>query len=181
MSSGTAAHCRSGRALARELNVGESTVREYLARPDWPVGLAPPWSADDVAAVRTWQKTLQEDRARSSTLASNASTLLKVESAKIKQLQRKTLEGLVIDRRLVDRALEALARLYVNSLDELERALPLQLAGLDPGQVEKVVKDRVWSIREQLASRQVIELESIEQAVKAQAQPKARGRSAARR
>ena len=73
-------------------------------------------------------------------------------------------------------ALEALARLFVSSLGELERALPLQIAGLDPGQVEKVVKDRVRSIREQLAGRQVIELDSIEQAVRAQAQPKARGR-----
>ena len=173
--------CSSQQALADALGVNKGTLSRYLDREDWPVGRRPPWGPKDIEAVLAWQKTLQEDRAKASAVASQAATLLKVESAKMKQLQRKALEGLVIDRRLVDKALEALARLYVGALDELERSLPLQIAGLDPGQVEKVVKDRVRSIREQLASRQVIELEAIEQAVKAQAQPKARGRPGTRR
>lgn len=173
----------SGRKLAAELGVSQKTVREYLARPDWPVKRSPAWSPADVAAVRRWQATLQEDRrdVDADATAAKVNTGLKLEKMLHERVKRKRAEGSVVDRVLVDRALEALARLFVGSLDELERSLPLQIAGLDPGQVEKVVKDRVRSIREQLAGRQVIELESIEQAARAEAQPKARGRPGSRR
>ena len=171
----------SRRKLADALGVDEKTVRNLVGRPDWPAAKGPPWSAGDVEAVGAWRQTLQEDRSRESGIATQAKALLAVESAKMKQLQRKKLEGLVIDRGLLDSALLALTKLFVGSLEELERALPLQIAGLDPGQVERVVKDRVRSIRDQLASRQVLELESIEQAVRSQALPKARGRPGARR
>ena len=160
-------------------------MREYLARADWPVGKAPPWGRGDVQRVRAWQATLQEDRGGDDGEGDGKARAVnlgyKLERMLHERVKRKRAEGSVVDRALLDRALEALARLFVSSLDELERALPLQIAGLDPGQVEKVVKDRVRSIREQLAGRQVIELDSIEQAVKAQAQPKARGRPGSRR
>lgn len=171
----------SGRKLALELGVSQKTVREYLARPDWPVRKAPPWPAGDVERVRKWQATLQEDRAAEDEGEGKARTInlgYKLERMLHERVKRKRAEGSVVERALLDGALEALAKLFVASLAELERSLPLQLAGLDPGQVEKVVKDRVRSIREQLASRQVIELESIEQAAAAAAQPKARGRRA---
>ena len=175
----------SGRKLALELGVSQKTVREYLARADWPVGRTPPWGPKDVAAVRAWRASLQEDRsddeAQDNGKARAVSLGLKLEKMLHERVKRKRAEGSVVDRALLDRALEAMARLFVSSLEELGRALPLQIAGLDPGQVEKVVKDRVRVIREQLASRQVIELDSIEQTVKAHAQPKARGRPGSRR
>ena len=47
---------RSGRQFAEVLGCSESTLRELLAREDWPVPRRqPPWSMMDAAKVRNWR------------------------------------------------------------------------------------------------------------------------------
>jgi hypothetical protein len=49
--------------MARVLGVSKATMSRYLRRDDWPVSPAPPWTDEDVLAVRDWRQTLQDDRA----------------------------------------------------------------------------------------------------------------------
>jgi hypothetical protein len=174
----------SGRQLAAELGIGESTVREYLKRPDFPVRTSPPWSSAEVAKIRAWRQTLQEDRAgdgKADPSSTAVNTGYKLERMLLTRAQRKKLEGFLIERRLLDAALEGLTKLFVQSLDDMERALPTELAGKDPGEIERLLRLRFRATRESLAGRKLLELEAIDQAVKAAAQPKARGRPGGRR
>jgi hypothetical protein len=180
----------SGRALAKALNVSDSTVREYLKREDWPVKRrSAPWPAADVATIAAWRTMLQEDRSRSVEPETgpdgrpvvNVDRILKTARAKLVTAQYKRLEGSLVDRRLLDAALEALAKTFVKELEEAERALPQQLAGREPGEVERVLHDRFRSMRESLAGRKMLELENVELALKAANDPQAKGRPAGRR
>jgi hypothetical protein len=50
--------------LAAALDVDPGTITRLLAREDWPVRNAPPWTIADVAVIQRWrQQELQEDRA----------------------------------------------------------------------------------------------------------------------
>jgi hypothetical protein len=174
----------SGRQLAAALGIGESTVREYLKRPDFPVRRTPPWPAGDIAKIAAWRKELQEDRAeatKSDPSATAVSTGYKLEQMLLTRTRRRKLEEALIDRRLLDAALEGLSKLFVQSLNDLERALPAELAGRDPGEIERLLRLRFRATRESLAGRKLLELEAVEQAVKAANQPKARGRPGGRR
>ena len=68
--------------------------------------------------------------------------------------------------------------MFVRSLDELTRALPLQLAGLDAGQIERSLDERVRQIRAMLSDRQVLELKRIDETAAGEGR-RARGRPAA--
>ncbi len=171
--------------LANSLGVSQQAVSKLLTRADWPVRRSAPWSAGDVAKVAAWRSTLQEDRSADASAAtenaSKVNTGLKIERMLLTRAQRKRLEGELIPRSLCDAALEALAKLFVQSLDDMVAAMSVSLAGKDPGEIERLLKDRVRSIRESLHGKKLIELETIDQAVKTAAQPKGRGRSAAKR
>jgi len=179
-----ASSIKSGRALAKALGVGESTVREYLQRAEWPVKRRAPWSATDLQRINAWRRQLQEDRGGSASSDDDTVKInkhLKLESMLLKRTQRKKLEGTLVEKHLLDGALEGLAKLFVQTLADLERSLPPELAGKDPGQIESCLHARFRAARESLAARQLLELETIEQVVKAANLPKARGRPAARR
>src|SRR4051812_26555643 len=96
---------RSGRHFADTLGCSESTFRELLARPDWPVARRQgPWSMMDAAKVRNWRAEFQEDR-NAAVADGGAATggapnvagprlkeMLVFERAKLVQIQRKRLE-----------------------------------------------------------------------------------------
>ncbi len=170
---------RSQRELAAAVGLSQPAILKWIRHEAWPFPATGPW---DVKKVQAWAAGLQEDRAKPITGAGEKiNQAWKLEKTLHERVKRKQREGQLVDRSLLDRALEAVTKSYVDALGELERALPLQIAGLDPGQVERIVRDRVRGIREQLASRQVIELDAVEQAVRLANQPKARGRPGNRR
>lgn len=174
----------SGRQLAKALGVSESTTREYLARPDWPIGRTGPWTAAQVEQAKKFREQLQENRAgpepsdaaSDGPSAQKVNTALKLEKMLHERLKRRQREGQLVERALLDGAMGSLTKLFVDSLSEMERALPLQIAGREPGEVERIVHDRIRGIREALSSKQVIELANIQTTIEQASRPKAKGR-----
>jgi hypothetical protein len=177
----------SRRKLAIHFHVSEKAVRLWLAREDWPVGREPPWGEGDLAAIRSWRESLQEDRAAETAEATiggvgraeRINTLLKFERMLDTRVKRRQREGQLVERSILDRGLEALSRRFVDCLDDCERTLPLRCAGQDPGQIERTVRQMFHEVRERLASQQIIELRALDEAVRRQTLPAARGRPAA--
>jgi hypothetical protein len=180
---------RSGRHFAEVLGCSESTFRELVGRSDWPVARRePPWTLMDAAKVRNWRAGFQEDRNAAAAGGGAAAggtadaggmrlnDLLKFERAKLLQVQRKRLEGLLVDRALLEVSLEALARLFVLKLEELQLSLPILLAGKDAGQIEKIIIERFDSMRRDLSERQTLEITGANQRLLDAAKPKPRGR-----
>jgi len=75
---------RSIRAFARAIPRVHSVLLGWFDRSDFPVATAPPWTSDDLAAVRRWAEDLQPDRAREDDNADvhtgNRYPLLEIES-----------------------------------------------------------------------------------------------------
>lgn len=58
--------------LAAACGVGQSTVRTWVRRDDWPASKTGPWSELDIEPLRKWRATLQEDRSAESRGAASA-------------------------------------------------------------------------------------------------------------
>lgn len=170
----------SQRQLAKALGVSAQTVGEYLGREDWPVAGAPPWSLEDLEKVNAWRGGLQDNRAR---LKAKKPTgidyqLKRQRMLKLKQ-EREIQAGLYVRKEILERALVAIAEMFVTALVEMEQALPPLVAGRDPGQVEGVLADRFAASRMRLAEKRDLELARAMESARAEAKTKARGRSKA--
>jgi hypothetical protein len=161
-------------ALAKLLEVTPQAVSVWVRREDWPVATSGPWADADVENIRAWRSTLQENRAAG--VQSTEDQKLKRERRRTMVIKRKALEGRLVDRDLLDAALVSLTRGFVNAIEDLERSLPLQLAGLDAAQIERVLHDRIRSMRESLSRQKVLELELVGQKIKQGPAKSKRGR-----
>jgi hypothetical protein len=182
--------CTTQRELSRALKVSDKAVSQYVRRDDWPVSRRPPWDPNSVAAIKAWRAGLQEDRAKptEATAATGPDPgldlkrpksidyRLKLERTKKLRLEREIKAGQYVRRELLEAALVALAREFVQVLEEEEKALPLQVAGRDPGQVEAIVTERFRRHRQRLSEKQSIELQRVRSAVNNENKPKHRGR-----
>src|SRR5688500_13006407 len=104
---------KSQRQLAQAVRVSQAAVSGWTRRPDWPFARRGPW---DVAKVKSWAANLQENRAADGDAGGKSgkvTTALRRERMLHERLKRKRLEGTLVERRLLDAALEELAKLFV--------------------------------------------------------------------
>lgn len=181
-----AATLRTVQKLAAAVNVSRRTVAEWLARPDWPpeIPRKAPWTAAHLAAIKAWRGSFRhdagDDAEPSGFFDADGKPLTwdevwQRERALKAKLDREEREGKLMPAKLLEPALKALATLFVRELDNAFRALPLQLAGLEAGQIEKILADRFRTIRTRIAAQQALELEKIREAPRAK-RGKKRGR-----
>jgi hypothetical protein len=163
--------------LAAKLGLTPQSITRYLSREDWPVRREPPWTQLDLEVIRKWREGLQEDRSADAPAdLKNVGRLLKQEQLIFTRVKREQLQGKLVEKDLLERALVGLAQCFVQQLEELQSALPLTLAGKDPGQIEKIVKDRFHACRNRLAEQRMIEMQLVDESVKSQKKPKGRGK-----
>jgi hypothetical protein len=148
--------------IARALGTNDRRLRQWRARPEWPLpaDLTPTRiTAEHIERVRTWAASLQENRAASVATQPEDEELrdiaakLKLSQKRLHDLKRDILAGQYVDRQVHERALHALADMFVAQLNALEQALPLALADMDAGQREKEISERFAHARRELAHR----------------------------
>jgi hypothetical protein len=158
----------SGRKLAKQLKVSESTVREYLARDDWPFSRRPPWADGDVPKMRSWGRT---------TLSPNPATLDAVDgrgdgldalrrnplsAAKLKRtltraemltLQKAILAAEMVPRRDVETALVRRVHAVKSAFQALPRQMAGQLVGCSENQIETALDDAIRAVLLELSQQ----------------------------
>lgn len=158
----------SGRKLATAVGVSESTIREYLAREDWPFRRRPPWPAEDAARVRTWARTtLSPNPANLDALPGhdgglealrrnplNAAKLrLTLTRTEMLSLQKAILAAEVVPRRDVEDALVRRVHAVRSALQALPRELAGQLVGQDENQIEIILDNAIRGVLLDMANQ----------------------------
>lgn len=186
---------KSQRALAARFGVSGSTVAGWVKRDDWPVSRTGPWDEPAVARIAEWRHWLQEDRSgkgrspdepagaampgsgTGGASKSKVDTLLKYHRMREAKVRADEAEGRVIDRELLDRALAGLAAMFISATEDLQDALPYQLAG-DPVAHQAKIREVCDDMRRRLAAHQTIELAGVEDEIAAKrgGRGRARGR-----
>jgi len=149
------------RALARQIGRGESTVRKWTSRPDWPFARGP----FDVDEIQRWMQIhLRRDPAqryhdaqkgigpRPLSEIDKARAWNYLEAAKIRRMKREQAEGKLHDVAgcLARRRRQILA--VRNSLTRtLPRTLAAELVGRARGDAERIIHDRLAAVCEAFA------------------------------
>ncbi len=152
----------SGRDFARRVGVSDAALRGYLKRDDFPCRRSPPWQLADVGKVAAWRQGLQEDRASDqpkTAQAGQVTVAAKLETMLFTRAKRKRLVGQLVDRAILESAVDAFEQLLARSFDELERSLPANLAGKDPASIEQTLHDRFIVLRHNLANTSTLSLD----------------------
>lgn len=87
-----------------------------------------------------------------------AETLDKFEAFRKKQIENAIKAGQYVPKDILDQAIVGLANMFVGVMDEWVQALPQQLAGLDPTQIEPILEARIRSSRERILNDGKIKL-----------------------
>ncbi len=110
--------------------------------------------------------------------AAGVSVRYKLEQTLLTRVRREILQGKYVERHLHEAALTALAETFVSKLADMQQALPLELDGLDAGEIEKRITDRFAESRQAIIERRDIELHAAA-ATDAASGPAPRGRPTA--
>jgi phage terminase Nu1 subunit (DNA packaging protein) len=158
----------SGRKLAAAVGVSPSTIREYLAREDWPFRRTPPWSAEDAARIRTWARaslspnpaTLDAENGPGDGLDAlrrnplNAAKLrLALIRAEMLSLQKAILAAEVVPRRDIEEALVRRVHAVRSALQSLPRQLASQLLGQTENAIERTIDDAIRGVLLDMANQ----------------------------
>lgn len=153
--------------LAAAMDVHPSTLKEWRDRPDWPLPQRKPrggFTPEQIADLATWRaETLQEDRASQPQDKDRAFWQRekdKEAALKLKR-EREIAEGKLVDSAFVEPAMLALTDLFCRELDDWVRGLPQVLGPMDPPQIEKELKSRVYDLRQRLAAQRQLELKGV--------------------
>lgn len=152
-------HFTTWSQVARELGTNDRRLRQWRARPDWPLDpKAGPRkiTAEQVEQVRSWAASLQENRGSAAPQPDDeelrdVALKLKLSQKRLHDLKREILAGQYVDRQVHERALHALADMFIAQLNALEQALPLALANMDAGEREREISSRFADARRELA------------------------------
>ncbi|MBI5863719.1 MAG: hypothetical protein HZB38_04275 [Planctomycetes bacterium] len=151
----------SGRKLATAIGVSESTVREYLARADWPFARRPPWAAADVARIRSSAQatlspnpaTLHETHGHDGGMEalrrnplSAAKLRLTLTRAEMLNLQRAILAAEMVPRREVEDALVRRVHAARSAFQALPRQLAGRLVGRNENEIEHALDDAIRAV-----------------------------------
>ena len=183
---------RSVRGFAKAVGVAASTLSGYLKRDDWPVPRKAPWSEADLAKVRSWRQWLQEDRsgkgegagtqgtreqgtegegekneggsAVSPGTKAKADALLKWHRARKAKVDADAAEGRVVPREMLERALAALATIFVQVGDDTFERLPHELDG-DPTVNEVALRQAWHDWRRRIIEQAVLDLARLDEEI----------------
>ena len=146
--------------LAARLGVTQQAVSGWARRADWPVARRGPWTPADVAGVRRWRGTLQEDRSRNaSEVAGLRATrlqvdiLLKRQQAELVKLRRELLIGDRVTREAFEGALLALADVLVEVVEGWRLSIPARYPGVDAAGLGRLLDEGL----RQMAEREAVE------------------------
>ena len=149
--------------LAARLGVTQQAVSGWARRADWPVARRGPWTPADVAGVRRWRGTLQEDRSRAFDEAEAArglqatrlqvDILLKRQQAELVKLRRELLIGDRVTREAFEGALLALADVLVEVVEGWRLSIPARYPGVDAAGLGRLLDEGL----RQMAEREAVE------------------------
>jgi len=175
------------RGFAAALGVNPGTLSRWKHRPDWPVSNRPPWTEADRRTVERWRaEALQEDRATEAPAPGGSGNYLRAKAVKTYHEARRAkvladeAEQDIVTTETVERALAALASMFVRAVDDLGERLRDELLA-DPATLDEVVGPQIEQLRSRIAEQAAHQIERIEQQVAEARGPrqKQRGRRSA--
>ncbi len=125
-------------------------VRKMVEDPDWPFERTGPW---DLAEVEHWRT--HRYRATTKTTAAKEALQLRKLQLECRRLEEQVAQLEAAREQSVsigdhEHALRRLAEIFVQALAGLERTLPLELAGLEPPEMELAIRERLDEGRRRL-------------------------------
>lgn len=146
---------KTQKALADAFGITEAAVRKWLKDARWPFAARGPWK---VADVRRWRRVALRNEAERSGVERD----LKETKLQLQRLELSQRSGLVVDRQVHVDALLAIGETFIRALNELEQALPMKLASLDPPQIEEILADAFDNARRQIVAERDQKLAAAE-------------------
>lgn len=146
------------RSLAKQLRRGESTVRKWISRDDWPFRRTPPWN---IEKVKVWSEiNLKPDPAAEYRKRAKAADEGKAEFVDASPLTRAKIQAtleralLIRQRRMIESGklheVEACEKRRVRQIHETKsrllsfpRAVAQRLVGLDSENIEAVLQAEI--------------------------------------
>jgi hypothetical protein len=162
---------KTWREVARLLKVREQTLRDWRKRDDYPDELRE--LPIDTEQLWKWRQSRpmrlnraapdyreQRDAQAVDGLPSVEilGRLKKAEDLEIARLKRAQVAGELIPREDHVRAVVALASDFCRDLEELERSLPSETAGLSEAEARAIVQDRLDAVRAKYAGQRTLRL-----------------------
>lgn len=150
-------------------------MSRYLRRDDWPIARRGPWTDHDAGVAELWRDDLQENRAanltgshgggpkptEASERKTEADIQWRVQRARIAKLKADELEGGLIDRSLMERAMVGLAYRFRQSLTEIRVSLADRLPGDRIANMD-LIDAEIEDALKRLSEEEEIQLASVE-------------------
>lgn len=140
--------------LARAMDVTPAAVTQWRKRDDWIFG-QPPYP---IKLVKAWRQFI----GRRNTAGDELDDEYKRRRNEKIAAETRRLRGLYMEREVFERAAVGLVEQFLRELGDAVQTLPQRIQGLDAGEIERHLAERVELIRERLEQKAVIELTTTE-------------------